>query len=200
MASHPNERPERPNIEEVPGMWPSTSANSFRQQYLAPGHLKGSHLHESAEQTSATDSQVNSNAPIAAEPTLVESTIPTAIDASAGANAVPAQSLHTPKSSDNEKTPPEDLASPESSPRPSKAMEKDIMPYSEKARRPSVDTATDDERVDSDEVGGYAPIKTSTTNKSNKRPGTASRVSTKRSVGLFKTISRKKTMDDADEQ
>ena len=74
------------------------------------------------------------------------------------------------------------------------------MPYSEKARRPSVDTATDDERIDSDEAGGYAPIKTSTTNKSNKRPGTASRVSTKRSAGLFKTISRKKTMDDAEDQ
>ena len=34
--------PERPQLDDVPGRWPSTSANSFRQQYLAPAHLQAS--------------------------------------------------------------------------------------------------------------------------------------------------------------
>ena len=48
MASTP---PERPQVE--PGMWPSTSANSFRQQYIAhsestsPEVVEAAHVHES---------------------------------------------------------------------------------------------------------------------------------------------------------
>ena len=34
MAQKPTERP---HIEDLPGAWPSTSANSFREQYLRPG-------------------------------------------------------------------------------------------------------------------------------------------------------------------
>ena len=33
---------QRPHLDDMPGMWPSTSANSFRQQFLAPGHLHAS--------------------------------------------------------------------------------------------------------------------------------------------------------------
>ena len=38
--------PERPHLDDVPGTWPSTSANSFRQQYMAPGHLRASLNHQ----------------------------------------------------------------------------------------------------------------------------------------------------------
>ena len=38
--------PERPHLDDLPETWPSTSANSFRQQYMAPGHLRTSVSHQ----------------------------------------------------------------------------------------------------------------------------------------------------------
>lgn len=201
MTSHSEERPERPNIEDVPGMWPSTSANSFRQQYLAPGYLTGSYPHDSAEQT--TEVRTNETAPVAAAPSAAEPAIlPTSLatEAPAGADPIPAGSYDTPETFSNEKPPPNNFTLLNSTTQSSKAIDNEVMPYSEKARRDSVDTVTEDERADSDGAVGYAPIKTSTTADSKKHPGLATRMSTKASAGLFKTMSRRKTIDDNEEE
>ena len=53
--------PERPHLDDGQGPWPSTSANSFRQQYMAPGHLPGSG--EENGQSATTSQPINPSTP-----------------------------------------------------------------------------------------------------------------------------------------
>ena len=67
--------PERPPLDPLPGTWPSTSANSFRQQYMAPGHLTGSLNHqggsdEEIAQPATTSQPINSATPPATNEAL----------------------------------------------------------------------------------------------------------------------------------
>lgn len=68
-----NPTPERPQLDDMPGMWPSTSANSFRQQYLAPGHLLGSPDYNERSNAESTQppSPIPSSDPVT-PPTLPE--------------------------------------------------------------------------------------------------------------------------------
>jgi len=158
--------PQRPHIDEVPGMWPSTSANSFREQYLAPGHLRASHVPESpndgAEQLPAT-SHSSATAVDPSTPQATEGTTQLPIEAS----DQPTQSALYPA----------DDVSPGD--RPLSAAEIETEP-------PSEDEV--------DERGGFAPIKTGPTGDKSNRPGLAPKASS-RTTGedLFKALSRKRT-------
>lgn len=144
--------PQRPHIDEVPGMWPSTSANSFREQYLAPGHLRASHVPESpndgAEQLPATS---HSSA------TAVDPSTPQATE---GTNQLPIEASDQPTQSALH---PADDVSPGD--RPLSAAEIDTEP-------PSEDEV--------DERGGFAAIKTGPTGDKSNRPGLASKASDER--------------------
>jgi len=105
--------PERPHISEH-GAWPSTSANSFRQQYLLPADETSAHEHLSPEIASITSSPLapvvandanpasntdilmsttNGSDPVSSgEPTA----IPSPADSHYGANAAAAVDRRTP--------------------------------------------------------------------------------------------------------
>lgn len=158
--------PPRPHIDDLPGMWPSTSANSFREHYLAPAHLPASHLppspnHGPEHLPATAGSSATAVAP--ETPQATEATTKLPIDAS----DQPVQSaLH-----------PADDVPPNH--RPLSATEVETEP-------PSEDEV--------DERGGFAPIKIGPTAGKSHRPGVASKVSS-RTTGedLFKALSRKRT-------
>ena len=191
MADNPSD--ERPPLEETGGMWPSTSANSFRQQYLAPGHLKGSGPQDVVEQSPSVDQSTVDHGSSAPAP-ATESTAPLAAATTAS------ETLASSAADGSEKSPAKDLAMADPiDPGAPKDVEAVTTP-SEKRRESSIDTVSDDDRVDSDEAQGYAPIKASATKDSKKRPTASAGTSAKGSLGLLKTLSRKRTVDDTEDQ
>ena len=148
---------QRPHIA-APGAWPSTSANSFREQYLAPSDSTASHNHTSSERGAAP-------------------TPPTNAAASHGTDS------NDFGSSDDVKT---------AVPSPAGFERSGVA--SAPADRPGPSSDEDLEREDkTDEIGGFEPIKTSTSNKP-KRPGNSTRGQSKlREDDLFKVLSRRRT-------
>ena len=149
----PEPEPERPHIEDH-GVWPSTSANSFRQQYLAPADGTTAHPHTSPE----ISSQVTSANGISS------STDPALLVAS------------TTQSSD-EKTA---VPSPAGSHSNARAVPEAAAPIED-------DIEKEDENK-LEEVGGYAPIRTTTTNTASK-PKSNQLTENE----MFRVLSRKKT-------
>ena len=136
---------ERPQLDDTAGMWPSTSANSFRQQYLAPGHLQGSR---------------NPEEPLNTEPVQ---------------SATPAQSSisHEIFSSDPEARGQVSHASSEQTQVPSTSSSQPKL-AALAAGGEAIDHEVDDEEEEEDpsvaEEGGFAPIKTSATKDTISRP------------------------------
>ena len=124
-------------------MWPSTSANSFRQQYLAPGHLQGSRNPEEPLNTEPVQSATPAQSSISHE---IFSSDPEArgqvSHASSEQTQVPSTSSSQPK-----------LAAPA-------------------AGGEAIDHEVDEEEEDPSvaEEGGFAPIKTSATKDTISRP------------------------------
>ena len=128
MADH---TPERPHLDDMPGMWPSASANSFRQQYQTPGRLHSSNaLHETPNADSSQPvPPVHSSDPVRPF-TLAEG----------------GQSSHVSS---------EETQVPSASSSQLKAM----VPAGSKPFDHA--HSDDDSDSDSEEEGGFAPIKTS---------------------------------------
>ena len=163
MADPPRDRP---LAADMPGLWPSASVNSFREQYMAPGHLQGLNVTENttngAEQL--PDSlQTSSTAPAPLSPPMRDETA----QDTTGKNIGTLQSLSQP----------EDVVLPTE--RPLSAAEVDTEPPSEDETEAS---------------GGFAPIKSGPTKGQPKRPGMASKSSSPISgEDLFKALSRRRT-------
>lgn len=132
--------PERPHLDDVPGMWPSTSANSFRQQYLAPGHLQGSPSHYEPSSDDAGQSTI---------PLQPSQPIPTPTTAD------DTQASHT--SSEETQVP----STPSSQPKALASAGSDAIDH-------TVSDEEEDPRIE--QTGGFAPIKTSATKESENRP------------------------------
>ena len=196
MADNPNERP---HLEDVPGMWPSTSANSFRQQYIAPSHLTGSHTQDSVGTEVAQPSEGDSHQATATSQNADADPAP-AVPSTETQASKKADITDSSGSSYDEKPIVKDSSATPNTGLTSAMDAKEIQPDLENKGQSSEDADTEDGKDDSDDAGGYAPIKTTTTNQSRRRPGAASRASTKASTGLLKTLSRKKTYDDEEEQ
>ena len=134
----------RPQLDDTAGMWPSTSANSFRQQYLAPGHLQGSRNPEEPLNTEPVQSATPAQSSISHE---IFSSDPEArgqvSHASSEQTQVPSTSSSQPK-----------LAAPA-------------------AGGEAIDHEVDEEEEEDPSVaeeGGFAPIKTSATKDTTSRP------------------------------
>ncbi len=166
MAPDP---PERPNMEALPDIWPSTSANSFRQQYLAPA---GSETHP-PHQDSAAISRVS---PAIESPAHANTNGPhVANGGTEGRSRSSSEYTAVPSPAESE----------------SAAVAGPLIGNSKYAARPS-DEINKDERAD--EVAGYEPIKTTQTKDAAKRPGmrkNSSRQLTEDEV--FRVLSRKRT-------
>ena len=153
MAS--SDEPQRPHIA-APGTWPSTSANSFRQQYLQSS--------ESAPSHNLTSSG--------------------GIDSSAqAANTLSSPSTNDFGSSSDVKT---------AVPSPTESKRDELVAAT--VDSPNTDHQDEYEKEEKvDEVGGYAPIKTTTSSK-QQRPEIASKGSKKMTEDdLFRVLSRRKT-------
>ena len=166
MAS--SSEPERPHISEH-GAWPSASANSFRQSYLAPAD--GLHTHTSPDCATAvanvasSDDNPSSNhnggilASTEAEPFASDDRTAVPSPADTQPEAVPSTIFTAP-------------AEPTPTLRESQLIE--------------------NERED--ELGGFEPIKTATSNKPASRPGLPNRTSSRMTEDdLFRAFSRRKT-------
>ncbi|KAK4695338.1 ATP-binding cassette, subfamily G (WHITE), member 2, PDR, partial [Lecanoromycetidae sp. Uapishka_2] len=166
MASH-NES-ERPHISEH-GAWPSTSANSFRQQYLAPADGSSAPAHTSPEISGAIASpdvptSTNDTLPIPNTDHLAAATNGTDVQSSSEPTAVP-----SPADSQHGAVP---------------------ITANDSTRAPSEEELVDQEKTDV--VGGFEPIKTITTHKSN-RPGMQGGSSRMTEDDIFRALSRRRT-------
>ena len=166
MAS--SDEPDRPHLSER-GAWPSTSANSFRQQYLAPAQTS------STRTTPDIDTQVV-NACSDDVPSSSNSTngmpATTEAEASSGDDKTVVPS---PSDSHAEAVPTTTSAHPREPTSP--ARESQII---------------EDEK--GDEVGAFAPIKTATSTKAAVRPGLQKRTSSRMTEDdLFRVLSRRRT-------
>ncbi|KAL8822796.1 MAG: hypothetical protein Q9191_006477 [Dirinaria sp. TL-2023a] len=169
-------RPQRPHVDDMPGMWPSTSANSFRQQYLAPvdqsqaqnGHSPGEEsTHVSTSRDLSTDAAATNSTPAMEETSRMSSEktqVPTPSGSPAVAGALDGANAGEPEEKDETATPPE----------------------------PATEAPSEDE--DDLEKGGFAPIKSGPAKSKPKRPGLTSETS-RRMTGedLFQALSRRRT-------
>ena len=165
MADNP---PQRPHIEDSSGAWPSTSANSFRQQYLRPND---------GEERQQSITEVSSGVIVNSETSMHisrQSSEPTAVPSAASSQGA--------INSNDALAHNEKQIEVESSVEEEKTQEaRDFEPNSKEA---------DEDKVE--EVGGFEPIKTQTTK--SKRPFLPS----KHTGGLTqddltRVISRRKT-------
>jgi ABC-type multidrug transport system ATPase subunit len=168
MAS--SDEPERPQFS-TPGSWPSASGNSFRQQYLAPG---GS---ETITQTSSTQPS--------SEITLTTFTIATSTANNDTITFPNSHSLQSPTNGSDQ------VSSDEKTAVPSPA---DSQHHISQAQAPNVDSISTDEEIEKEEraraIGGFAPIKTTPSNKTANRPGMHGKMTEDE---LFHSMSRRKT-------
>lgn len=158
--------PERPHISEH-GAWPMTSANSFRQQYLAPKDGSAAHTLTTPEITGiSVASTVANNAPLGSTHSVPapSSTEPIRTP-SEGNTAVP-----SPANSELS------VAAAAVGDSPNPAFEPDME---------------DDEKVDS--IGGFAPIKTTMSIKPQHPSGVRRASSKIKEDDLFRALSRRKT-------
>ncbi len=163
-----SDEPERPHISEV-GIWPSASANSFRQQYLAPADA--SHTHKSPD----------SNALV---PSASSDDIPSSPSSRGGIVAT------------NEAEPfPNDDKTAVPSPADSQPEAVPANVFAAPAEPPPDLRASQlEENEKEDEVGGFAPIRTATNTKATVRPGLQKRTSSRMTEDdLFRALSRRKT-------
>ncbi len=168
MASQ--DEADRPHLSEH-GAWPSTSANSFRQQYLAPENGTIAHEHTFPEIDVTTSGPL---APVEANDATLKprNTILTATT-----------SRSDPVSS-NEPTAVPSPADSQHEESPAAAVDP--------TRTPSKKEMEEEEKADA--IGGYAPIRTTTSHKHSSRPGMQSRGSGRMAEDdLFRVLSRRKT-------
>lgn len=168
----------RPHLDD--NGWPSTSANSFRQQYLAPGrhaaaHTAGNEPHSEIDASAAAvDAPIPSNeVPFSFNTVFQES---------------PMTDEGNVSSEDRTAVPSPAESEPVAEARAVTAISSD-----ETSRTSSEKELEENEKKD--EVGGFAPIKTNTSNESSYRPGTVQNDSSgrMREDNLFKALSRRKT-------
>lgn len=158
----PNE-PERPHISEH-GAWPSTSANSFRQEFLAPTNGTASH------NLAFPDSGDSSNTPITTN--NAQSSSSSKLPASPANEAI--------RTSSEEKT---------AVPSPADSEHGAIAAAAIDSSEPAVEDHSEQEE-DVDEVGGFAPIRTNRP----QRPGTTQRASSRMAEDdIFRALSRRMT-------
>lgn len=166
------DEPERPHISEH-GAWPSTSANSFRQQYLAPTDGLITHDHASPELGGTRTTPF----PATLAPTndlLPVSTIDNLPSLTNGSNPV----------SSNE---------PTAVPSPADSQHGAIpVAAIDASRTPSVAEMEVEEQEERDTIGGFEPIKT-TTSHTPGRPGMQSHPSRLTEDDLFRVLSRRRT-------
>ncbi len=165
-----SDEPERPHLSEQ-AAWPSATANSFRQQYLAPAD--GLHTHTS---TDCNPSVANASSSAGDLPSSSDSngTILQTNEAepfsSEDKTAVP-----SPADSQPEAVPTTVFAAPAE---PTPVLRESQLIENEKE----------------DEVGGFAPIKAAASTKPTDRPGLQKRTSSRMTEDdLFKALSRRKT-------
>lgn len=131
--------PERPHLDDSPA-WPSTSANSFRQQYMAPGHLRGSLNHQAGSDADIGQSATTSQP--------INSTIPSPMNEATEISNVSSEETQVPSSAESQ---------------PQGTAPADIEAVDHK------DFSEEDDS-DSEASGGFAPIKTNATKDSGSRP------------------------------
>ena len=131
--------PDRPHLDDLPGIWPSTSANSFRQEYMAPGHLGGSLSHQGASDEEIGQSTTTSHP--------VNPPTPSTMNEATGISNVSSEETQIPSSADSQ-------------PDATAAAGTEAVDH--------VDFS-DDEDPDIEAKGGFAPIKASATKDSASR-------------------------------
>lgn len=155
--------PERPHVGEVPGMWPSASANSFREQYLAPGHLRGSHVSDNPD--NGTE-----------QPSIAEQSSNTALSPSA------------PPIANNVSRDPEDETARSQDPASLQARD---LPTKDRPLSAEIETEPPSED-EVDEAGGFAPIKAGQ-NKSKRPGMASKSSSRMTADDLFQALSKRRT-------
>ena len=161
------DEPERPHLSEH-GAWPSASANSFRQQYLAPAETL--HTHTSSDDN-APIANVSGDIPSSSN---INGGLYAAVDAEASSGddktAVP-----SPADSQSEAVPTTELAAPN-----------EPTPASRESQ--SMENEKEDER------GGFAPIKTGPSTQATVRPALRKTTSSRMTEDdLFRALSRRRT-------
>ena len=163
MTSDPAERPK---IEPLPGAWPSVSANSFREQYLAPAGYETYLQRQTSAGINEASPTTDSIAPVTRTDPLAPS----------GGLEGPSES-----SSDYTAVPSREGSEP--------AM---VAPATPKDVGMPPDEVDEDDKAN--EFGGFAPIKTTQTKDITKRPGmdneTESRMTEEE---VMRVLSRKRT-------
>ena len=161
-----NGEPERPHIQEQ-GAFPSASANSFRQNFMAPADSTAPDSRPSEVNGHMTSPEIQPSAasPYSSAPVnSISRTNDSAFVSSDDRTAVPSPEMQ-----------PETFAGTESSP---------MKRFSEQ------EPANEEE----EEIGGFAPIKTNTSNKATDRPGLQGRPSSRKTADdLFKVLSKKRS-------
>ena len=210
----PEPKPEWPHVDDMPGMWPSTSANSFRQQYLAPGDgsqpANTINEHQEIHETQLANDGSNPSLVVESEERGLEATsIGDEKEAAiAGKYQSPSQAnlaTNTAAASDapgleetsrvsSEKT---HVATPPSRQEADdtdgiKATEAHDDAISTTPPQPPTEAPSEDEM----EEGGFAPIKTGASKSKHKRPGMASKTPSRMtSDDIYKALSRKRTTE-----
>ena len=157
---------ERPPL---PGAWPSTTADSFQQQYLAPANT----LHNHASS--------NSNASMA---NTSANDVPSPSNSSAG--ILSTAEAESPSSDDRTAVPSPADSQPEAVPTTLFAAPGEPTSAFEESR--SIEYEREDE------VGGFAPIKTAPSTKATGRPDMQKRTSSRMiEDDLFRSLSRRKS-------
>lgn len=167
MAS--SDEPERLQFS-TPGSWPSASANSFRQQYLAP---EGS---ETISQTSSTQPSP--------EETLATFTMATFTTNNHTITSPNSHNLQSPTNGSDLVSSDEETAVPSPA---------DLQHHVSQAQAPNLDSISTDEEIETEErahaIGGFAPIKSTTSNKTAKRSDMHGKMTENE---LFQSLSRRR--------
>lgn len=167
MAS--SNEPDRPHLSEH-GAWPSASANSFRQQYIAPADALHTHTSPDCDPAVANASSSNEITSFSSANAGIHATTEAESFSTDDKTAVP-----SPSDSQPEAVPTTVFAAPAE---PTPALRESQLIENEK----------------NDEVGSFAPIKTSATSKAVGRPDLLTRTSSRIAEDdLFKVLSRRKT-------
>ena len=160
--------PERPHLSEH-GAWPSTSANSFRQQYLAPADAP--HTQASPDRNASAANASSDGSPPPSNPN--DESLATT---NAGACSRDDQTA-VPSPADS---------LPEGLPNPVFAAPLEPTPPPGESQLV--------ENGKEDEIRGFAPIKTAASTGGTRRPGMQKRTSSRvNEDDLFKALSRRKT-------
>ena len=159
---------ERPKLEGTPGAWPSTSANSFRRQYIAPSD-------ESADPGVPQSSLDSNDAPLITENGANVATLPSALGPQASASG-PGEPLR-PLNEGQTPPPKPPITGTETAANSTETLEDEI--------------AEDENPKD---FGTFAPIKTTTSSNPPKRPDLYSRSASRLTEdNIFRSLSRRRT-------